>query len=84
LTFGFDTTCEATSEAELVDWVPCRVYLMEGGVRFDLRVVDAPDHVILELRPKGKPRDTYLPSHVRWSLSCVGIPKEQMHDVDDG
>jgi hypothetical protein len=81
LAFGFSTTCLATNETDFSDWVPCKDYVMEGGIRFDLRLTDASDHVILELRTYGASRDVYLPGHVQWSLSCVGIGKERIHEV---
>lgn len=79
LTFGWARTAHpVTGSSALGEWVEFRDYIMEGHVRYWLRVVPTPAGLRLEVRLVGTNRDQYirpsLQDYIRWAgLSPVAV-----------
>ena len=64
---------------QLAEWTEFGDYIMEGGVSFSLRTLEAPDGLTLAVRLNGMNRDQYvaaaLESYIRW-VGLEAVPLE--------
>lgn len=55
------------------EFIEFQDYLMEGFVRYELRVQKEPERIVLVIRKSGTNRDQYIDSHLKWLVKQAGF-----------